>query len=158
MSATHRLLMTVAEAALLFTVMSWALVPLTGIFVPQLFMPHRSLHDEQIAALVVVLVPDSLATWWIFRRLRADRPRNDARRAAIAFSVSAPLVLAVGYVLGVMVGGYAEVILGSHLILPAVAALIIVLMIFVPSGVVMWALHPSGGVGVVGENDQDEHC
>ncbi len=85
------------------------------------------------------------------------RPRSDARRATTAFAVSAPLTLAIAYVLGELVGGYAEVILGSRSILPAIVTVIIILMIFVPTAVVAWTLHPSGGIGPVGESGQDEH-
>ena len=157
MGATRRLFMTVAEAAVLFALASWTLVLVFGLVIPRAFTPDKSVHSEIIAILVAVLVPDSLAAWLIFRRLRTDRSRNDARRTATAFAVSAPVVLGIGNLLGELVGGYAEVILGNRFILPAVASFIIVLMIFVPSAVVMWALHPSGGIGPVGESDQNEH-
>jgi hypothetical protein len=153
MSATRRLFTTVAEAAVLFTVASWAFVLMT-----LAFRPLMSFRGETIAGLATVFVPDGLTAWWLIRRVRANRSRADARRAATAFAVSAPLILGVGYLLGELVGGYAEVILGSRFVLPAVASFIIVLMIFLPSTVVMWVLHPSGGVGVVPESDQDEHC
>ena len=157
MSATRRLFVTVAEGAVLFTVASWALVLVLGLVIPRAFTPDKSIHIEIIALLVAVFVPDGFAAWWLFRRVGANRSRADARRAATAFAVSAPLILGVGYLLGELVGGYADVILGSRFILPAVASFIIVLMIFVPSAVVMWALHPSGGVGPVPESDQNEH-
>ncbi len=157
MGATRRLFMTVGEGAVLFTVASWALVWAVGPVTPEAFRSHISLPAETILLFVIVFVPDGLAAWWIFRRLLVDHQRSDARRGVMAFAVSAPVVLAVGMVLGELVGGYAEVILGSHFILPAVAAFVMVLMIFGPSAVVVWALHPSGGVGLVGESDQDEH-
>ncbi len=91
-------------------------------------------------------------------KLLTDRPRNDARRGATAFAVSAPLALGVGYLLGELAGGYAEVILGRYFVLPAIMTFIIILMIFLPSGVVMWALHPTGGVGSASESEQNEHC
>jgi hypothetical protein len=68
------------------------------------------------------------------------------------------VVLGVGYLLGELVGGYAEMIHGSYSILLTVAAFIITLMVFIPSGIVMWILHPSGGVGAIPESDQHEHC
>jgi hypothetical protein len=153
MGSTHRLFVTVAEGAVLFTVASWGFVLTTLAFRPPL-----SFHGEMIAGFATVFVPDGLAAWWFFRRVLANRSRADARRAATAFAVSAPLILGVGYLLGELVGGYAEVILGSRFILPAMATFIIVLMIFLPSAVVMWVLHPSGGVEPVPESDQDEHC
>jgi hypothetical protein len=158
MSATRRLFMTAAEGAVLFTVFSWALVLALGLMSPRAFTPERSIHSQIIGILVVVFVPDSLAAWWLFRRVRTNRSRADARRAATAFAVSAPVVLAIIYPLGLLVGGYAEAILGIRFILPAVASFILVLMIFVPSAVVMLVLYPSGGVGAVAESDQDEHC
>jgi len=153
MDSTRRLFLTVAEGAVLFTVASWAFVLMT-----LAVRPPVSFHGEAIAGPATVFIPDSLAAWWLFRRARTNRSLADARRAATAFAVSAPLTLGVGYLLGELVGGYAEVILGSRFILPAVASFIIVLMIFVPGAVVMWVLHPSGGVGAVPESDQDEHC
>ena len=157
MGATRRLFVTVAEMAVVFTVASWALLLVLGLAAPRAFAPDNPSQGE-IVGMLAVFVPDGLAAWWLLRRVRANRSRSDARRAATAFAVSAPIVLGIGYLLGELVGGYAEVILGSRFILPAVASFIIVLMIFVPSAVVMWALHPSGGVGPVPESDQDEHC
>ncbi len=151
MDAKRRLFVTVAEAALLLMVASWALIFIYWVFVRDMSLRGR------ITAAAVVVVPDTLATWWLFRRLRLDQPRNDARRAATAFAVSAPVTLAVAYLLGEFVGGYAEMVFGSHSILPAVVTFIVILMIFVPGTVVSWAVHPSGGVGPVGESGQDEH-
>jgi len=150
MSATRRLFTTVAEGAVLFAIACWALVLVIGLVTPRAFTPDKSIHGEIIGALVAVFLPDGLAAWWIFRRLRVDRSRSDARRAATAFAVSAPVALGVGNLLGALVGGYAEALLGRYFVLPAIAAFTIVMMIFVPSGVVIWALHPSGGVGPVG--------
>ncbi len=152
MSAPRLLFVTVAEGAILFTVASWALVVMLGLVLPRAFMPDRSILSE-IIAILAVFVPDGLATWWLFRRLRTGRSRSDARRAATAFAISAPVVLGVGYLLGGLVGGYAEVWLGSWFILPAVVAFIIAMMSLIPGGVVMWALHPSGGVEPVVESD-----
>jgi hypothetical protein len=152
MSPKRRLFITVAEGAVSFAVASWALVLVFSLVAPRVFTSGSSLRAE-IAATLVVFLPDGLVAWWILRRVRASRLRDDARRATTAFAVSAPLALGVGYLLGELVGGYAEVILGSRFILPAMASFIIVLIIFVPSGVVMWALHPSRGAGPVGGSD-----
>jgi len=59
--------------------------------------------------------------------------------------------------LGELIGGYTEVAFGSHFILPSIVTFIIVLMISIPSTVVAWTLHPSGGIGPVGESGLDEH-
>jgi hypothetical protein len=156
--ATRRLFMTVAEGAVLFTVASWAFDLVIALVAPRAFEHGSSSYSQIVVMLMAVLVPDGLAAWWIFRRVRTNRSRNDACRAATAFAVSAPLALGVSYLLGELVGGYAEVVLGRHFVLPAVAAAITVLMIFIPNGAVMWALHPSGGVEPVPESDQNEHC
>jgi hypothetical protein len=149
--ARRELFVTVAEAALLLTVASWALV-----FVYWLFVRDTSVHGG-ITVAAVVVVPGAWATWWIFRRLRVDRPGSDARRAATAFAVSAPLTLAIAYVFGALILGYAEVVFGSRSVFSAVATFVIVLMILLPGTVVAWALHPSGGVVPVSESGQDEH-
>jgi hypothetical protein len=148
MSAKHRLFMTSAEAALVFTGTSWAfLLVIMG------FMPEAPTYRVMSFAAAVIL-PDAVATWWIFRRLLLDRARGDAQRGATAFAVSAPVTLAVSYPLGELVGGYTEGILGSHFILPAVLGVIVLLTIIIPGAVVAWSLHPSGGVGAVAESDQ----
>jgi hypothetical protein len=150
--------MTVGAGSIVFTVASWAFVLAVWLLRRTTLDGPISNHDATIGAILIVIIPDALAAWWIFRRLNIRLSRSDARRAATAFAVSAPLVLGVGYLLGELVGGYAETILGSRFILPAVASFIIVLMIVLPSAVVMWVLHPSGGVEPVPESDQDEHC
>jgi len=97
--------------------------------------------------MAVILIPDALATWWLFRRLRQHRTASDARRGATAFAFSVPIVLCTGSVFGEWVGGYAEVFLGRVFILPAIIVFLAVLMVTIPGVVVKWALHPSGGVG-----------
>jgi hypothetical protein len=140
MSVRHRLFATCAQAALFFTVASWALI-----FIILDLMPKAATQRGLSIAMIVVL-PDALATWWISRRFRLDRSRGDARRAAAAFAVSAPMTLAVSYPLGGLLGSYAEAILGSRFILPVLLGFIFLLMIIVPGAVVAWALHPSGAV------------
>jgi len=154
MGARQRLFITSAQAALLFTGTSWILFFIMLELIPEA-PAHRGM--SLAAAVAAVILPDALGTWLIFRRLRFDRARGDARRAATAFAVSAPLALAVSYPLGELVGGYTEEILGSRFILPAVLRFIVLVMIAVPGAVVEWALHPSGGVEPVAESDQNEH-
>lgn len=146
MSVRYRLFATCAQAALFFTVTSWALI-----FVILDLMPKAASQRGLSIAMIVVL-PDALATWWIFRRFRADRSPGDARRAAAAFTVSAPATLAVSYPLAGLVGGYAEAILGSRLILPAMLGFVVLVMVLLPGAVVAWALHPSGGAVVESES------
>ena len=151
MDQTHRTFARTAEAGLMLTVMSW-----TFTLAYSFFVHDMSVHGAAVTV-AVVAVPDAVATWWIFRRLRADRPRVDAQRAALAFAFSAPVALAVGNVLGAGVGSYAEQAFGKSFVLPSVAAFIILLMVVIPNAVVAWALHASGGVAPVGGSGQDEH-
>jgi hypothetical protein len=145
--------MTVAEGAVFFTVASSAFDLVIALVAPPAFGNHSSGYGQMVVMLMAVVGPDGMAAWWIFRRVQTDHSRNDARRAATGFAVSAPLALAVAYLLGELVGGYAEVVLGRYFVLPAVAAVIVVLTIFIPSGVVMWTLHPSGGLEPVSETE-----
>lgn len=144
--------MTVAEGAVLFMITSWAFLLLIILKAPRTFGDNSASYSQIVVMMIAILLPDALATWRVFRRVRRDS-RNNARRAATAFAVSAPLALGVGYLLGELVGGYAEIVLGRYFILPAVVTVIILLVIFIHSCVVMWALHPSGGVGPVAESE-----
>ncbi|MFZ1919224.1 MAG: hypothetical protein WAU58_16745 [Terriglobales bacterium] len=147
---TRSTFVIVAEAAVVSTVLSYAVVLSPW--------PHVSPNGARVVLLLAFFAPFFLAAWWIFRRLKSDYSRSDSRRGALAFAVTAPLVLGVGNLLGELVGGYVEVLLGSRFILPSIGALVIVLMIFLPAGVVLWALHPSAGVEAVSEGNQHEHC
>ena len=158
MRSTRNLFTTVARAGVLFSVLSWALVFALVIVRRARFDVPESALSAALGTILVVFAPDVLAAWWLFSRLRTDRPRNDARRAAIAFAISAPLTSAVGMVLGELVGGYAEVFLGRLFILPSIGIFIIVLMVLIPNGVVIWTLHPSAGADLVRETGQHEHC
>jgi hypothetical protein len=148
MRATSRLFVTSAQAALLFTGTSWAFI-----FIILGRMPEMPTH-RGISVTAAVILPDALGTWLIFRRLRFDHARGDARRAATAFAVSAPMALGVSFLLGELVGGYTEVILGRRFILSAIWGFVFLIMSIVPGSVVAWALHPSGGVGAVAESDK----
>jgi MFS family permease len=148
MDAKNRVFVTSAQAAFFLTVTSWAFVLLFLRFAPAA-PTHRG-----ISIAVAVVLPDALATRWIFRRLRSHRSRDNARRAATAFAISAPAALAVSYPLSELVGGYAEWILGSRFILPTIFGFILLVMILVPGVIVAWALHPSAGIGAVVESEE----
>jgi hypothetical protein len=152
MQATRRLFVTVAEGATLFTIASWIFLLLLILIAPRTFGDRSSSYVQIVVMMTVVLVPDGLGAWWLLRRFRTDYQRNDARRAVTAFAVSAPVALGVGYLFGEMAGVYAEVVFGRYFVLPAVAMSIVVPMIFIPWGVVMWALHSSSGIGSVSES------
>jgi len=147
---TSRLFRIVAGLALLFALSSSALALAIFPFITE------TAFFRGVAVAAVIVIPDALATWWLFRRLGQHRTANDARRGATAFAFSVPLVLSVGYMLGVLVGGYAEVFLGRVFILPAIIVFISVLIVTIPGVVVRWALHPSGGVGPINQ-DLNEH-
>jgi len=153
MGTARRLFIIVAEAALLFTLACWALALIT-----MLSFVHISRHGETIAG-VALLLPDGWAAWWVFQRFRAMRSRQDAVAAAIAFGVFAPIVLGIAHVLGELVGGYTEVLVGARFILPSVAAFVIACMTFiVPSGVVLWIKPRLATSQPVGGNDENVHC
>jgi len=135
MATRRRLFVILAKAALLLTGAFWALV--LGMMLPAM---HRMSPDTNATgAATAVLIPDGLAAWWVFRKFRVDRSRHDALKITVAFAVSAPLVLGIGNLVGYVVGGYAEVFLGSSFILPAVAAVTITLMgLLVPTAVLAW--------------------
>ena len=144
---TNRLFKIVAGPALLFALLSLAAALIAFPFGITEF-------SRGIGATAFIIVPDALATLWLVRRLRVHLAARTSRRAAIAFAFSAPVVLAVGFALGELVGGYAEVFLGRVFILPAIILFLAVLMITIPVVVVRWALHPSGGVDPVNEGSQ----
>jgi hypothetical protein len=147
MGTSRRSFVSVAEASLVFTALSWALIAVSFVFKSQILL--RGLEGSAI------VIPDVVATWWVFCKLRNEHPGGNARRAAAAFAASALLASAIGYPLGELVGGYAEAILGNRFLLPSIAMFIIVVTILVTSVVVAWALHPSGGVELVNEKDQE---
>lgn len=146
MGTTRRLFAIIAEGAIVFTLGSWALTFAAWAKNRTVFDSPISSFAAGVGVVAVVLVPDCLAAWWIFRKLLTYCQRSDARRGAIGFAVSAPLALGLAYLLGPLVGGYAEVFLGSRFFLPSIAVLILVLIVFIPGAIVMWILHPSGGV------------
>jgi len=148
MGMPRSLFVTVGAAALLFVLLSWvSILAILGVW-------HTVAIRPGIGTVTAVVIPDALPTWWLFRRIRRDRSRSDARRAAAAFAVSALVALAIGYVVGGQVGAYAEVMVGRWSIIPAIVVFICALMLIIPSAVVGWALRPSAGGLPVGESDQ----
>src|ERR1035438_9867619 len=61
--ATHRLLRTVAEGAVLFTVASWAFDLVIALLAPRAFEHGSSSYSQIVVMLMAVLVPDGLAAW-----------------------------------------------------------------------------------------------
>jgi hypothetical protein len=141
---TFRLFVVVAQAATLFTVANFllilvlvkALVPPDAISGP----PPRTPSIGEVFTLIAVLVgPAALGYWWMFRKLRSDYPRRQARSAAMAFAIFSPIPLGISLLLGPIVGGYTGIFLGteSRWVAFSGAVLWIVVMIalmtFIPS-------------------------
>ncbi len=55
---------------------------------------------EEVEGMVLGFLPAGLAGWWLFRRLRSNYARAEARVAAIVFSLFALAGLAIGLFLG----------------------------------------------------------
>jgi len=153
MSAKRTLFITIAEGSILFTTACWAVLFALVLERRTIFDRPASTVVATMGVILVVIVPDALAAWWVFRKLLANWAKGDARRGATAFAVCAPLVLAIGNVLATLIGAWAEKLMGGRFILPTVVAFVIALMTFVPSGVVMWFLHPSSGVDAIAQGN-----
>jgi MFS family permease len=145
---TSRLFKMVASPALLFAVLSSVLA--LAVF---RYISEASL-SRAIGVTIIIVAPDALAACWLFRRLRTQRSAPDARRGAIAFAFSVPIVMSVAYVLGELVGGYAEAFLGRVFIFPAIILFIAILVVTIPGVIVRWALHSSAGVTPINEGPQ----
>jgi hypothetical protein len=111
MNHVARLLLLTAEGALITSL---------GCFL--LALPFLKAHftpiGEEVGGIVLGFLPSGLAGWWIFRRLRSNHPRVEARGAAITFSVFALAGLAIGLFLGEIFGGYAGSLLGDRFSFP----------------------------------------
>jgi hypothetical protein len=138
MVSRRDLLRTIAKAALLLTVAEWVI----------LFSTMRLVSGERIGivAWLVLVVPVGLATLWLRRRLLNHLPGPNATKLTLAFAVVGPAVLAISHVLGEVVGGYTEVVLGTRFILPVLVVFILGTMILVvPIVVISWVRFPLRG-------------
>src|SRR5467141_3988528 len=86
---------------------------------------------EEVEGMVLGFLPAGLAGWWIFRRLRSNYPKAEARVAAIAFSVFALAGLAIGLFLAEIFGGYSASFLGNPFSFPGAVVGIIVTIVIV---------------------------
>jgi len=122
------------EAALIFTATYFALI----LIAVRSIIPHVSDGVRATAGIVGVLVSICLAAWWTFRRLRAHYALREARAAATAFGLFTPVLLAIGLLLGPIVGGYVGIFFGSQSRVVAFSGAVmglvvmIALMTFVP--------------------------
>jgi hypothetical protein len=76
----------------------------------------------------------------MFRELQKQYTRRESQAVATAFGVVTPLSLAVAIVLAQIPGGYAELVLGRRLILPAIfvsIAVVTTLLSFAASAYVL---------------------
>jgi hypothetical protein len=153
-SRTFRLSTVIGQAAFMFTgacflltvVLFLLLVPPSERSGPP---PSSPSIGEAITLIAFFVVPAALGSWWIFRKLRADYPRRQARSAAIAFAVFSPVPLIIGLAVGPIVGGYTGIFLGTESRLVAFSGavlgivVIIAAMTFVPSLFALWITRPS---------------
>jgi hypothetical protein len=141
-----RLFLVMGEAALIFTATYFALI----LIAVRSIIPHVLIGVQATAGIAGVLVPICLAAWWIFRRLRAHFAPREARAAAIAFGLFTPVPLAIGLLLGPIVGGYTGIFLGTESRLVAFSGammglvVMIALMTFVPGLLAIWIMRRIG--------------
>jgi hypothetical protein len=154
---TLRLFVVIGQAAFLFTTICFLVTAASFLLlVPpsmRLGPPPDTLSiGEGITLIAFFVVPAASASWWIFRKLRADYPRRQALGAAIAFAVFSPLPLIIGLAAGPLVGGYTGYFLGtqSRCVAFSGAMIGIVLMItlttFVASLAAVWIVRRIGGL------------
>jgi hypothetical protein len=62
---------------------------------------------EAPMGITAAVLPSGVAACWLFRRLRPDHTRREARAAAVAFAVFTPISLIVAMPLAEITGGYA---------------------------------------------------
>ncbi len=150
--STPTAFIVVAKAALAFTLASsllaLAAVPLAS---------HATHWTETVGMVFVILLPVGLTSWWILRKLRRERPLHYARGAAVAFALSAPILVAAGYLLAEIVGGWTEYLLGTRFVLPGLIVFMAIFVSIVPALIVLWAAPRCGTKQIVGIREQNEH-
>src|SRR6266404_4941526 len=119
-----------------------------------LVLPLLKLHvtpvGEEVEGMVLGFLPAGLAGWWLFRRLRSNYARAEARVAAIVFSLFALAGLAIGLFLGEIFGGYAGNLLGDPFSFPgALVGIVVVIFIatFPPVLLALWITRRIGASG-----------
>lgn len=141
MRTTPRLFSIVGQAALLLTVTYFVLVL---ILYKMSLLSNPSSFGKAVVLLVVLVLPIGLASSRMFHQLKTHYSRRESLGGSIAFAVFTPVPLAIGLVLGELVGGYVEVFVGSQSrlvpFLGAVTGIVIIvaLMTLGPSAFIMW--------------------
>ncbi len=135
-----RFFIVVAEAALILTTLWFALVLISmavGID-PDRAPPIRT----DILGGVTFLLTIGATTWWFFRRLRSHWAKREAKAAAIAFGIFAPLSFIVATFLSPITGGYTEGLVGRRFFGLVGAflgvAVITALLSFIACSLVLW--------------------
>lgn len=147
MRPTLRLFLVVAEAALLLAAACFALALTAG---KSFMTPAPSAADKALVVGLGIVLPIAGASWWTFRRLSRYYSRPEARAIAIAFGFFMPVPLAMGLVLGQVVGGYTAKLFGDRFAFAGAVTglvLIITLMSFIASALVIWLVRRSPPVG-----------
>jgi hypothetical protein len=128
MRETFRFVTIVGRAAVLLTL---------GLFVTSLIaaphLPPSKINglSGALMAIPVFGIPLGLAAWWMFRKLQSCYSRREARAVSITFAAFAPVPLAIGFVLGTLVGGYTGVILRTQSRSVAFAGTVVGLLVMV---------------------------
>jgi hypothetical protein len=111
MRNTSRLFVIIAMGSVIATVLYFGLALIVATLLQKPSVPRAA---QGVGVAVTVFVPICLAAWWIFRKLRAQYTRREARAVALAFGVFAPVPLAISLLLGPIVGGYTGIFLGTQ--------------------------------------------
>lgn len=111
MRNTSRLFWVIAIASLIATVLYFGFALALAALLQRPSVPRTM---QGIGVAVTVLAPICLAGFWIFRKLRAKCTRREALAAAITFGVLTPAPLAIGLLLGPIVGDYAGIFLRTQ--------------------------------------------
>jgi hypothetical protein len=117
----RRLFIVVGEAALIVTGAYFGLVLIT-------FKFALTPGEETIEGIMMAILPVGVATWWIFRRLQTHHPPREARAAAIAFVVFAPIALLMALIFTQLFGDYAIALLGNPMAFPGTLVGIVVMI------------------------------
>jgi hypothetical protein len=102
------LFIVVGKAALMTTLVYFALA--LAVLGSKIVLTHG---EEEILGATMAFLPTGIAAWWMFRKLQAHCTRREARAAAIAFAVLAPVSFGIAILLSQTSGGYADLLLGS---------------------------------------------
>ena len=138
MRSTTRLFAVVARGSALATLLYSGIAFLLSALLGRPGVPHAV---QGIGLSVTVLVPSSLAALWVFRKLLLEYPRREACAAAITFGIFTPVPLAIGLLLGPIIGGLTGDLLRTESRMVAFSGAIvgIVVIVTLATFVTSWA-------------------